>query len=279
MLLEAISHHKVNNGWLKRYKHKSESLNCEMTFSIFLPPNATSATPVPVLYWLSGLTCSDENFVQKAAAFETAAKLNMAIVCCDTSPRGENVADAPEYDLGQGAGFYINATNSPWSAHYHMYDYVVEELPLLIKNNFPVLDIKSIAGHSMGGHGAMIVGLKNSKQYASISAFSPICQPSQCPWGEKIFRAYLGENRETWKGYDTCELLKQHISSPPILVSQGTDDEFLEKQLKTKELKVAAKYHQSNIQIDMHDGYDHSYFFIASFIGEHLKFHANYMQQ
>jgi S-formylglutathione hydrolase len=215
--------------------------------------------------------------MQKAGAFRMAAELGIAIVAPDTSPRGDDVADDENYDLGQGAGFYLNATQEPWSRHYHMYDYITQELPAIIESNFPVSDVKSISGHSMGGHGAITIGLKNSDQYRSISAFSPISNPMQCPWGQKAFTAYLGTDIESWKQYDASELLKQAKSPLPILVDQGDADNFLAEQLKPDALLAAAKAHDSAVELRMQPGYDHSYFFISSFIADHLNFHAKYL--
>ncbi|MEF1339263.1 S-formylglutathione hydrolase [Vibrio rotiferianus] len=277
MTIESLSQAKVFGGWHKQYTHESRALNCNMRFAIFLPPNATKSNPVPVVYWLSGLTCTDENFMQKAGAFRMAAELGIAIVAPDTSPRGDDVADDENYDLGKGAGFYLNATQEPWSRHYHMYDYITKELPAIIENNFPVSDVKSISGHSMGGHGAITIGLKNSDQYRSISAFSPISNPMQCPWGQKAFTAYLGTDIESWKQYDASELLKQSKSPLPILVDQGDADNFLAEQLKPDALLAAAKAHDSAVELRMQPGYDHSYFFISSFIADHLNFHAKYL--
>lgn len=277
MMIENVSQAKVFGGWHKQYTHESSSLNCQMRFAIFLPPNATKSHPVPVLYWLSGLTCSDENFMQKAGAFRMAAELGIAIVAPDTSPRGEGVADDENYDLGQGAGFYLNATQAPWSQHYFMYDYITKELPAIIENNFPVSDVKSISGHSMGGHGALTIGLKNAEQYRSISAFSPISNPIQCPWGQKAFTAYLGTDIENWKQYDASELLKQGPSPLAILVDQGDADGFLSEQLKPELLVAAANKHGSELTLRMQPGYDHSYYFISSFIDDHLNFHAKYL--
>ncbi|MGX1926154.1 S-formylglutathione hydrolase [Vibrio sp. NH-7] len=279
MTIENISQAKVFGGWHKQYIHTSIRLNCDMRFAIFLPPNASKAQPVPVLYWLSGLTCTDENFMQKAGAFRKAAELGIAIVAPDTSPRGSDVADDDGYDLGQGAGFYLNAIQEPWSRHYHMYDYVTEELPALIEANFPVSTVKSISGHSMGGHGALTIGLKNPNAYRSISAFSPISNPMQCPWGQKAFNAYLGSDFEAWKEYDASELLKQAQARLPILVDQGEADGFLVEQLKPEALIAAAKAHDSEVQVRMQPGYDHSYYFISSFIDDHLQFHAAYLNQ
>jgi S-formylglutathione hydrolase len=277
MSLSNISQNKVAGGWHKQYTHDSAVLNCTMRFAIFLPPNASKQSPVPVLYWLSGLTCSDENFMQKAGAFKKAAELGMAIVAPDTSPRGEDVADDQGYDLGKGAGFYLNATQEPWSAHYHMYDYIAQELPRVIEANFPVSTVKAISGHSMGGHGALTIGLKNAEQFTSISAFSPICNPIQCPWGQKAFNAYLGNDFESWKEYDASELLKLAKSPLPILVDQGDADNFLVEQLKPETLVATAETHGSDLELRMQTGYDHSYYFIASFIDEHLMFHAKHM--
>ena len=278
MTLENVSQNKVFGGWHKQYTHPSHSLGCTMRFAIFLPPEASDTHPVPVLYWLSGLTCSDENFMQKAGAFRQAAALGIAIVAMDTSPRGEHVADDPDYDLGQGAGFYLNATQAPWSRHYRMYDYVTNELPTLIEQNFPVSAVKSIAGHSMGGHGALTIGLKEPTQYRAISAFSPISNPMQCPWGQKALRAYLGQERASWKPYDASELIKHSEAQLPILIDQGDADGFMHEQLKPDVLALAAKDYRGAFTLRMQPGYDHSYFFIASFIEEHLAFHAKHLR-
>ena len=276
MSLEQISANQSFGGQQLRYKHHSTSLNCEMTFSIYLPPQAQNQS-VPVLYWLSGLTCSDENFVQKAGAQQFAAQLGLAIVCPDTSPRGDYVPDDPEgaYDMGLGAGFYINAIQEPWVEHYQMYDYVVEELPKLINREFPVeAESVSISGHSMGGHGALTIALKNPQRYKSVSAFSPICSPINCPWGEKVFSHYLGDNKNEWLQHDTVELLKQSPSKIPVLVDQGEADNFLAEQLNTPLLADLAKQNESLMTVRMQPAYDHSYFFIATFIAEHLAFHS-----
>ncbi|UUM30743.1 S-formylglutathione hydrolase [Vibrio japonicus] len=279
MTIENVSQAKVFGGWHKQYTHDSAVLNCNMRFAIFLPPNATKSNPVPVLYWLSGLTCTDENFMQKAGAFRKAAELGIAIVAPDTSPRGDDVADDEGYDLGKGAGFYLNSTQEPWSRHYQMYDYVTQELPALIEANFPVSELKSISGHSMGGHGALTIGLKNAAAYRSISAFSPISNPMQCPWGQKAFNAYLGSDFSTWQQYDASELLKQAKAELPILVDQGDADGFLVEQLKPEALLAAAQVHGSDVKLRMQPGYDHSYYFISSFIDEHLAFHAKHLNK
>ncbi len=279
MTIENISQTKVAGGWHKQYTHFSSSVNGNMRFAIFLPPQASSENPVPVLYWLSGLTCTDENFMQKAGAFKKAAELGIAIVAPDTSPRGEDVADDEGYDLGQGAGFYLNATQAPWDKHFRMYDYITQELPALIEANFPVTSARSISGHSMGGHGALTIGIKNQEHYRSISAFSPITHPMQCPWGQKAFSAYLGSDIETWKEYDSCELMRAHNVTLPILVDQGDADNFLTEQLKPELLVEAAKVNDADLELRIQPGYDHSYYFISSFIDEHLEFHSAYLKQ
>jgi S-formylglutathione hydrolase len=288
MTIENVSSHKAFGGWNKQYTHHSNTLNCAMRFSIYIPPQASSTHAVPVLYWLSGLTCSDENFIHKAGAQRIAAELGIAIVVPDTSPRGDGVADDNAYDLGQGAGFYLNATQLPWSEHFQMYDYIQQELPALIEANFPVNHHRAISGHSMGGHGALTIGLRNPERYQSISAFSPICHPVDCPWGEKAFTAYLGSDKSTWENYD-ASILMNNISAkdaelpmnikemPPIRIDQGLDDEFLSPQLKLRSLQEAASESDYPIIVRQHSGYDHSYFFISSFIGEHLAFHAKHL--
>lgn len=264
---------KVFGGLYQQFSHMSSSLHCKMRASIFLPEAAIDNKPVPVLYWLSGLTCTDENFVQKAGAFRKAAELGIAIVAPDTSPRGEHVADDEGYDLGQGAGFYVNATQPPWHEHYNMYDYITRELPKVIECNFPVNKKRSIAGHSMGGHGALVIGLRNAENYCSISAFSPIANPMNCAWGQKAFTAYLGKDKNQWRQYDACELLQETKARLPILVDQGDADDFLESQLKPKNLAHAANSQRSPLELRMQPGYDHSYYFIASFIDDHIEFH------
>ena len=266
-------------GWLKRYTHASETCQCEMTFSIYLPPQAETAK-VPAVYFLSGLTCTDDNFRTKAGAQRYAAELGLALVIPDTSPRGENVPDEPDrYDLGQGAGFYVNATEEPWSKNYHMYDYVVSELPALVEANFPLQPGNhSVTGHSMGGHGALIVALKNPGKYKSVSAFAPISNPSQCAWGEGCFGTYLGSNKEEWKNWDaTCLVDAGKGANLPIMVDQGGDDEFLEEYLMPEKLVEACQRQGLALEHSMQPGYDHSYHFISTFIGSHLAFHASHL--
>lgn len=279
--LQLLSSHRLFDGSQNRYKHGSKSLNCEMTFSIYLPPETPSrpgnSRKVPAVYWLSGLTCTDENFATKAGAQRAAAKLGISLVMPDTSPRGEGVAEAKDaYDLGLGAGFYVNATQEPWSRHYRMYDYIVDELPALIEQQFPVSDMRSICGHSMGGHGALMIALRNPQRYLSVSAFSPIVNPTTSPWGRKAFSHYLGDDIKSWWAYDAT-LLVEAARAPehlPMLVDQGDADEFLAEQLKTERFIGACKAANYPAQINMREGYDHSYFFISTFIEDHLRFHA-----
>ena len=277
--MEELSSNKIFGGWQKRYQHQSTVLGCEMVFAVYLPPQA-EAGPVPVLYWLSGLTCNDQNFVTKAGAQRYAAEHGVAIVAPDTSPRGDDVADDEAWDFAQGAGFYLNATQEPWSKHFNMYDYIVSELPELINKTQPVdANRCGVFGHSMGGHGALTIALKNPATYKSVSAFSPICAPMQCPWGEKALSNYLGDDREQWRDYDTCELVARAEQQLPILVDQGDADEFLQEQLKPELLEAACKEKNHPLTLRMQPGYDHSYYFISSFIGDHIKHHADALKQ
>jgi S-formylglutathione hydrolase len=278
-MLENISTAKVAGGWHKQYSHTSSSTHCSMRFAVFLPPGASEKNKVPVLYWLSGLTCTDENFMQKAGAFKKAAELGIAIVAPDTSPRGENVPNEDSYDFAQGAGFYVNATQAPYNTHFNMYDYVVKELPALIEQHFPVTTKKAISGHSMGGHGALIIALKNPKAYTSATAFSPIVNPIDCPWGVKAFTGYLGTDKSVWAEYDSCELMQQTKQADylPMLVSQGDADNFLEEQLKPQNLVAVATQKDYPLTLEMQAGYDHSYYFISSFIDQHLLFHHQFL--
>lgn len=277
MTIENISANKSFGGWHKRYSHHSSVNNCKMTFAIYLPPQASKGQQVPVLYWLSGLTCSDENFMQKAGVQRIAAQLGIAIVAPDTSPRGSEVADNDAYDLGQGAGFYVNATQAPWQQHFQMYDYVVNELPALIEEHFPVTQKRSIAGHSMGGHGALTIALKNPQRYCSVSAFSPICNPINAPWGKKAFSNYLGDSTESWLPYDASVLMATAQEKVPALVHQGGSDEFLAEQLMPAALVNAAESAGYPLHFQQEEGYDHSYYFIASFLEQHLSFHMQHL--
>lgn len=280
--MKKISSSMIFAGEQCRYQHDSQVLSCLMSFSIYLPPQLTlqkqgNGSRLPVLYWLSGLTGTDESFVLKAGAQRIAAELGLIIVTADTSPRGSDVPDDVEqaYDLGLGAGFYLNATESPWNKHYKMYDYISEELPTLIADNFPVDENRqSIFGHSMGGHGALTIALKNPDKYCSVSAFAPIVSPINCPWGKKAFKNYLGEDQSSWQEYDAVCLIRNASSHLPLLIDQGTADEFLQDQLKPELLIQACKEKNYPLLFNRREGYDHSYFFIASFVEDHLRFHA-----
>ena len=271
--MECIESHACFAGRQEVWRHRSHTLDCDMRFGIYLPPQAAHA-PCPVLYWLSGLTCTEQNFITKAGAQRYAAEHGVILVAPDTSPRGADVADAEGYDLGQGAGFYLNATQAPWSAHYRMHDYVAEELPALVEAHFPATSARAISGHSMGGHGALVLALRNPGRYRSVSAFAPIVAPSTVPWGEKAFTAYLGEDREAWQAWDACALIADAGERLPLLIDQGTDDEFLASQLQPERLRDACAAAGHPIELRMQPGYDHSYYFIASFIGEHIAHHA-----
>ncbi|MDX7989390.1 S-formylglutathione hydrolase [Xenorhabdus sp. 12] len=276
--MERIEHHACYGGWQDVYQHESAVLGCQMRFAIFLPPQIKEQK-LPVLYWLSGLTCTEQNFITKAGAQRYAAEHGIVIVAPDTSPRGDGVADDPVYSLGQGAGFYLNAVQQPWAAHYRMYDYVVSELPALIEAHFAVTDVRAISGHSMGGHGAMVIALKNPGRYRSVSAFSPIVAPSQVPWGQNAFSAYLGEDIAVWKQYDTVELIRHVQEKLPILIEQGLNDDFLDNQLRPELLQTVCDEIGYPVSINFHPEYDHSYYFIASFIEKHIIYHASAMAQ
>ena len=271
--MERIEHRASFGGWQDVYRHRSEVLGCDMTVGVYFPPQAADG-PCPVLYWLSGLTCTEQNFITKAGAQRYAAEHGIILVAPDTSPRGDDVADGEGYDLGKGAGFYLNATQDPWAAHYRMYDYIVDELPAWVEADPSASDRRAISGHSMGGHGALATALRNPGRYRSVSAFSPIVAPSQVPWGEKAFSAYLGDDREAWKQYDAVELVKSAQEKLPLLVDQGDADEFLEGQLRPQLLQAACEAAGHPLELRMQPGYDHSYYFIASFIGEHIAHHA-----
>ena len=274
--MQKIESHACFGGYQEVWQHRSEALACDMRFGIYLPPQAANAA-CPVLYWLSGLTCTEQNFITKAGAQRYAAEHGVVLVAPDTSPRGEDVADADTYDLGKGAGFYLNATQEPWSAHYRMLDYVVGELPALVETNFNATDARAISGHSMGGHGALVLALRNPGRYRSVSAFSPIVAPSRVPWGEKAFAAYLGDDRDTWRAWDACELVRAAVPQAqrlPLLVDQGESDEFLATQLRPELLEEACRQAGHPLVLRRRAGYDHSYYFIASFIGEHIAHHA-----
>ena len=276
--MQRIESHACFAGTQQVWSHRSAVLGCDMRFAIYLPPQADDG-PVPVLYWLSGLTCSEQNFITKAGAQRYAAEHGIAIVAPDTSPRGDGVPDDEAYDLGQGAGFYLDATQAPWARHFRMHDYVVDELPALVEAHFPVDGARAIAGHSMGGHGALTIALRNPGRYRSVSAFSPIVAPTQVPWGVKAFTSYLGEDRDAWKAWDAVELVtsmavRSSGERLPLLIDQGDADEFLETQLQPWRLQAACEAVGHPLTLRMQPGYDHSYYFIASFIGEHVAHHA-----
>jgi len=272
--VETTKTHAVHGGVLRYLKHDSVTTGTPMTLSVFTPPGAG---PFPVLIWLSGLTCTEDNFTTKAGAYAAAAEHGVIVVAPDTSPRGEGVADDPAYDLGQGAGFYVDATQAPWAPHFRMETYVVEELIGLIDANFPTTKTRSISGHSMGGHGALTLALRHPALFRSVSAFAPISSPTRCPWGEKAFTAYLGDDRAEWAQHDAARLIEGGTARgvfDNILVDQGDADGFLVEQLKPELLIAAGQAGGQTVTVRMQPGYDHSYFFMASFIADHVAFHA-----
>jgi S-formylglutathione hydrolase len=272
--MQRIEQHASFGGRQEVWRHASSSLHCDMKFAIWLPKAALLGTPCPVVYWLSGLTCTEQNFINKAGVQAHAARHGVIVVAPDTSPRGDCVANDEAYDLGQGAGFYLNATQAPWAAHYRMQDYVAHELPLLVESHFAANDARAIFGHSMGGHGAMVTALRHPGRYRSVSAFSPIASPSQVPWGHKALTAYLGEDRESWLAWDTVALIAEATERLPLLVDQGGADEFMATQLRPDLLEEACKLANHPLTLRRHEGYDHSYYFIASFLSDHLDHHA-----
>ncbi len=274
--LTLCEEHLMFGGRQQRWQHTSATLGCEMKFSLFLPPAAT-AQPVPLLWCLAGLTCTDENFSVKSGAQRLAASQGIALIMPDTSPRGSEVADDEQYDLGQGAGFYLNATQAPWDRHYRMYDYLTRELPALLAEHFSFSDRQAIMGHSMGGHGALVLALREAGRFTSVSAFAPIVNPSSVPWGEKAFSAYLGEDREAWRQYDASLLMAEATHRLPVLIDQGLADNFYPQQLQPEVLETAAREHQFDLTLRWQEGYDHSYYFITSVIEDHLRFHARHL--
>ena len=279
MTIETLSETACFGGRIGFYRHASESNRCDMQFSVFVPPQAASGK-VPVLTFLSGLTCTEENFMVKSGAQRVAARLGLMLVSPDTSPRGEGVPDDPDddYDFGLGAGFYLNATEAPWSRHYQMYDYVTKELPGIVFDNFPG-DAKrhGLTGHSMGGHGALTIGLKNPHRYQSLSAFAPICTTLHSPWGKKALAYYLGSDTATWHDYDACEVartVRDASAYDKILIDQGADDPFLAEQLRPELFEAACAESGLPVELRIHEGYDHGYYFISTFIEDHLKHHA-----
>ena len=282
MTLEVINEYAAFGGKVGFYRHASQVNRCAMQFSVYQPPQAADG-PVPMLTWLSGLTCTEETFMIKAGAQRLAAELGLMLVAPDTSPRGDDVPDDPEgaYDFGLGAGFYVNATEVPWSQHYHMYDYVTSELPDIVTAEFPAdMRRQGIFGHSMGGHGALTIGLKNPDTYSSVSAFAPICSPIHCPWGQKALGNYLGNDQSEWSAWDATELARNigdARPANPILIDQGLADQFLEQELNPHLLEEACREGGIDLELRRHAGYDHGYYFIATFMEDHLRHHAKHL--
>ena len=278
--LSLKSESRCFDGKVAYYSHYSNSCNCQMNFAVYLPPLAQSQS-VPVLYYLSGLTCTEENFMTKAGAQRYAAESGIMLVAPDTSPRNTGIPGEDEaWDLGSGAGFYVDGIVEPWQKHYQMYTYVTQELPALISKNFPVKNRQSIFGHSMGGHGALICALKNPQQYLSVSAFAPIAAPMNCPWGNKAFTAYLGEDKSKWAEYDASKLIEQTQLDSTILIDQGTEDTFYQqKQLLPENFQAAADKAKQKLNLRWQTGYDHSYFMVSSFIKDHILHHAAYLNE
>ena len=272
-MLKTVSSWRSFGGLLSVFDHDSAVCRTTMRFAVYSPPQSGK---VPVLWYLSGLTCTWENVMTKAGLQRMAAELGMMVIAPDTSPRGEGVADDPAYDLGQGAGFYLTATQAPWSTHFHMDRYIVEELQQIVSSKFASADMsrQGITGHSMGGHGALTLHLKHPQLYRSVSAFSPIVAPTQVPWGQKAFTAYLGDDRDAWREYDACELVKRRTSAAHVLIDQGGADTFLTRELRPELFVDAAKAAGQSVTLRMQEGYDHSYYFIATFIDDHLRWHA-----
>ena len=275
--MQRIERHRSFGGFQDVYRHASKVLGCDMTFSVYLPPKIEKER-CHVLYFLSGLTCTHENFTTKAGVQRYASEAGLVVVVPDTSPRGDGVPDDPATDLGQGAGFYVNATQPPWSSHFHMYDYVIRELPGLVEASFHVTDRRGIFGHSMGGHGALVIALKNPGRYRSVSAFAPIVSPMRCPWGEKAFTAYLGPDRERWRDHDATELVREAKTKLPLFIDQGMADPFLESQLKPELLEEACRQSKHPLTLRRQEGYDHSYYFIATFIADHIEHHRRALE-
>ncbi len=275
MTLETLAEHRSFGGMQGYYRHASGETRTPMRFAVYLPPAAAQGA-VPVLYFLAGLTCTEENFTVKAGAQRRAAELGLALVMPDTSPRGTDLpGEHDAYDFGSGAGFYVDATEAPWSSHYRMYSYVTRELPALVAARFPIDPRRAgVFGHSMGGHGALVCGLRNPAQYRSVSAFAPISAPMDCPWGRKALCGYLGENPASWRQWDACALIEDGARLPGLLVDQGEADQFLVEQLKPERLAAACTASGIPLTLRRQPGYDHSYFFIASFVADHLDWHA-----
>ena len=274
MSLDTLSETRSFGGRQITFGHASAATGTPMRVAVYLPPQAARG-PVPVFWFLAGLTCTEDNFTQKAGAQRVAAELGIALVAPDTSPRGEGVPDDAAYDFGMGAGFYLDATQAPWSTNFRMRRYVEEELPALLAAALPLaMDRQGLSGHSMGGHGALTVALRNPGRFRAVSAFAPIASPMNCPWGEKALGGYLGQDRAAWRAYDACALIADGARLPEILVDQGTADPFLADQLKPELLEAACRDAGIALTLNRREGYDHSYFFIASFIADHLRWHG-----
>jgi S-formylglutathione hydrolase len=275
MTLETLSTNKAHGGTQSVYRHPSATTGTPMTFSAFVPEHADGAR-LPVLWYLSGLTCTHANVTEKGEYRQACAEHGVIFIAPDTSPRGDEVPDDDAYDFGQGAGFYVDATEEPWAANYRMRSYIEDELPALILREFPQADLtrQGITGHSMGGHGALTIGLRNPDRFRSVSAFAPIVSPLHCPWGEKALTGYIGGNREDWRAYDACAMIEDGLSVPELLVDQGDADQFLTEQLKPELLAKACKDAGIGLQLRMQPGYDHSYYFISTFLPEHVGWHA-----
>ena len=279
MSIETVSESKSFDGIQGVYRHDSTSTGTPMTFAVYVPDHAPGAK-LPVLWWLSGLTCTHANVMDKGEYRRACAEHGIVFVAPDTSPRGDNVPDDPEYDFGKGAGFYVDATREPWSQHFRMRSYIEQELPPVIAAEFPVdMDRQGITGHSMGGHGALTVSLRNPGRFRSTSAFAPIVSPLHCPWGEKALTGYLGDDRTAWRAYDAVALIEDGARLPELLVDQGTADNFLNDQLKTHLLDEACRNVDMRAEIRMQEGYDHSYFFISTFMAEHIAWHAERLKK
>ena len=277
--MEVLSTNRSFGGTQGVYKHQSSATGTEMTFAVYVPEHAAGAK-LPVLWYLSGLPCTHANVMEKGEYRRACAEHGIVFVAPDTSPRGEGVPDDEAYDFGQGAGFYLDATQEPWARHFRMRSYVETELPALVAANFPVdMERQGITGHSMGGHGALTVSLRNPGRFRSTSAFAPIVSPINCPWGQKAFGGYLGDDMGAWRQYDACALIKQGARLPELLVDQGTADNFLDSELKTHLLDEACRKADIRATIRLQEGYDHSYFFISTFMAEHVAWHAERLRK
>ena len=278
--MDTVSINKSHGGEQGVYKHASDSTGTEMIFSVFVPPHEAGAK-LPVLWYLSGLTCDHSNVTEKGEYRAACAEEGVIFIAPDTSPRGDDVPDEDGYDFGKGAGFYLDATQDPWAQHYRMRSYIEDELPALIAAEFPMADMarQSITGHSMGGHGALTIGLRGGERFRSVSAFSPVVAPIEVPWGQKALSKYLGEDRAAWRQYDACALIADGARVPELLVEQGTDDQFLEEQLRPQLLRDACEKAGIDLTLNMREGYDHSYYFISTFLGDHIRWHAERLKR